>query len=85
MNLEKNDTIYCNKFNYLNLDELLGEILRKLINFNKYNGYCPKYLLLNNQDFVKIKNEKPNIISTYNNENYILCMRVICYEKKYSQ
>ena len=41
MRLEKYNTVYCDRFNYSNLNELLGEIFRRLINFNRFYGYSP--------------------------------------------
>ena len=76
MNLERNNTVYCDRFNYSNLNELLGEIFRRLINFNRFYGYSPKNLVIKYEDYKKIKQEKANIISTKNNQDYILCMRV---------
>ena len=76
MKIENYNTVYCDRFRYTKLNELLGEILRKFSNFITYNGYSPKNLLIKYRDYKKIKKEKSNIISTKNGQDYILGMVV---------
>ncbi len=76
MNIEKYNTIFCDRVDYKNLNDLLGEIFRRLINFDRFYGYCPSNLLIKYSDYQRIKKEKSNIISTKNGQDYILCMRV---------
>ena len=76
MNIEKYNTVYCDRFKYEKLNELLGEIFRKLINFIRFYGYSPSTLLIKYTDYKKIKKEKPNIISSKNGQDYILGMVV---------
>ncbi|MBQ9607826.1 MAG: hypothetical protein IJV15_00105 [Lachnospiraceae bacterium] len=76
MRLEKYNTVYCDRFKYTKLNDLLGEIFRKLINFNTFYGYWPKNLLIKYSDLERIKKEKSNIISTKNGQDYILGMAV---------
>lgn len=76
MNIERNNTIYCDRFNYTKLNDLLGEIFRRFSNFNRFNGYCPSNLIIKYTDYQRIKKEKSNIISTKNGQDYILGMVV---------
>lgn len=77
MIIERFNTIYCDRFEYTKLNDLLGEIFKRLVNFNKFYGYCPSNLFIKYSDLEKIRKEKSNIISTKNGQDYILCMRVI--------
>lgn len=77
MNIDGSNTVYCDRFKYTKLNDLLGEIFRKFSNFNRYNGYSPSNLLIKYNDYQKIQKEKPNIISTKDGQDYILGMAVI--------
>lgn len=74
MNLEKNNTLFCDKIERLEMNELLGEIFRKLSVFNINKGYCPDNILLRYEDYLRIKKERPNVISIKDDKEYILCM-----------
>lgn len=76
MNIERYNTIYCDRFEYKKLNDLLGEIFRKFSNFNRFYGYCPSNLVIKHSDLVKIKKEKSNVISSKNGQDYILGMAV---------
>lgn len=76
MIIERFNTIYCDRFKYTKLNDLLGEIFRKLVNFNRFYGYSPSNLFIKYSDLEKIRKEKSNIISSKNGQDYILGMVV---------
>lgn len=76
MIIERFNTIYCDRFEYTKLNDLLGEIFKRLVNFNRFYGYCPSNLLIRHSDLEKIRKEKSNVISTKNGQDYILGMAV---------
>ena len=76
MNIERYNTVYCDRFQYSKLNDLLGEIFRKFSYFTRFYGYSPSNLLIKYNDYSRIKKEKSNIISTKDGQDYILGMVV---------
>lgn len=74
--LSKKATLFCDKLDKLKINDLLSEIFYKLSNFNYYNGYCPKNIVLKKSDYEMIKKEKSHLIITKDNEDYILGMKI---------
>ena len=77
MNIERNSILYCERIMFDNINDLLGEIFRKLINYYRFNGYCPENILLTEEEYRKIEEERDNVISKKEDGNYILCMKVV--------
>lgn len=75
--MKKNSILYCERILYQNITELLNEIFRKLINYNIFNGFCPENILLTEEEYKLIKKERSNVISSKEDGNYILCMKVV--------
>ncbi len=78
MNLEisKNNTVFCDKLPNLKMNDLLNEIFKRLSTFNRINNYCPDNITLNHNDYLRIKEERPELILTRDEQDYILCMRI---------
>lgn len=78
MNLDRKNTIFCDRIQKMEINDLLGEIFKRLAYFNTFYGYCPANILLNPRDYFKIQKEKPNVILKKDDNYYILGMRITC-------
>lgn len=80
MKLDKNKTLFCDKINLngkLEVNDILEQIFQKMGAFNYHCGYIPESILLNPNDYIKIKKEKDNVISNKEDGEYILTMKII--------
>lgn len=81
MKVDKNKTLICTSIKKDNINDLLEEIFQKMGAFNYCRCYMPENILLNPKDYMKIKKERSNVIIQKNNNNYILCMKIILDDK----
>lgn len=77
MILNKKNTIFCEKIPKLEMNDLLGEIFKRLSFFNTFYGYSPENILMNVNDYFRIKKERPNVLLKKGDGYYILGMRII--------
>lgn len=82
MKIEKSNTLICTNIKSEKINDLLGEIFRKLTNFNIHNGYCPENILLTHEDYLRIEKERLDLISLKDNDKYILCMKIIVEDNR---
>lgn len=83
MKLDKKSTLICDELKTgLNVNDLLSEIFIKMSIFNYYKGYVPEKILLSTNVYQKIKNEKPDVLISKNDSDYILTMKIILTDKK---
>lgn len=74
---DKKITIYCNKIPKLETNILLNIILERLEKFVKFYGTTPQNILLNPYDYSRIKEERPDVIKSIYDNDYILGMKVV--------
>ncbi len=77
MKVDKTKTLICTNINKEKINDILEEIFQKMGAFEYYQGYVPENILLNLNDYMKIKKEKSNVLIVKNGEYYILTMKII--------
>ena len=82
MKLDKNHTLFCNKINKIKVNDILEEIFLKMGAFNYNKEYIPESILLNPNDYIKIKQDKSNVLINKDGNDYILTMKIILDEDK---
>lgn len=82
MKLDKNQTLFCNNINKIKVNDILEEIFLKIGAFNYNKGYIPESILLNPNDYIKIKQDKSNVLINKDGNDYILTMKIILDEDK---
>ena len=76
--ITKDNTVFADRFECENTNQLLNEILRRLETFYKSNGYSPKNLKMTVDMYYKIREYNPNLIKfEKGNGAYILGMKVV--------
>lgn len=76
--ITKDNTIFVDKFEYQNINQLLNKILKNLETFYKSNGYSPKNLKMTVDMYYEIREYNPNLIKfKKGNGAYILGMKVV--------
>lgn len=76
--IDKNNTVFVEKYEYKNVNDLLNEILRRLEYFRYHNGYTPINLKMTADMYFKIMNYNPNLIKFIKGDGaYILGMKVV--------
>lgn len=76
--ITKDNTIFVDKFEYQNINQLLNKILKNLETFYKSNGYSPKNLKMTVDMYYEIREYNPNLIKfEKGNGAYILGMKVV--------
>lgn len=75
---DKNNTVFVQKYEYENVNDLLNEILRRLEGFCYYNGYEPANIKMNAKQYYEILEYNRTLITRRENEGYyILGMKVV--------
>lgn len=82
MKLDNNQTLFCNNINKIKVNDILEEIFFKMGAFNYNKGYIPESILLNPNDYIKIKQDKSNVLINKDGNDYILTMKIILDEDK---
>lgn len=77
MKVDKNTTLICTNLDKEKTNDLLEEIFQKMGAFNYHQGYIPENILLNPNDYMRIKKEKSNVLITKYGNDYILTMKII--------
>lgn len=77
MRVDKNTTLICTNLNKEKINDLLEEIFQKMGAFEYHQGHTPKNILLNPNDYMRIKKEKSNVLITKDGNDYILTMKII--------
>lgn len=72
-----NNNIYVDRYDYKNVNDLLNEILSKMINFNKMNGNIPECVRMTAKQYYDIRKYKDDLIKYKDGNYYILCMKII--------
>lgn len=78
MILDRKNTIFCDRIPKMKMNDLLGEIFKRLGLFNNFYGYCPENILLSANDYFRIQKERPDVIIKKDNNYYILGMKIVC-------
>lgn len=72
------DVMEIDTYKYKNVNQLLNQIMRKAETFIRLNGYLPKCLRLNVNQYYDIKGFNPDLIKKVDYEGYyILGMKVV--------
>lgn len=75
--IDKNNTVFVEKYEYKNVNDLLNEILRRLEIFYKFNGYSPENIKMNPKQYYEIFTHNRSLIKRVDKSYYILGMRVV--------
>lgn len=73
----KKETIYVDRYDYKNENDLLEEIFKQMSNFQRYNGYMPQNVRMTEKEYYAIRNYKADLFRYKNGGYYILCMKVV--------
>lgn len=74
--MDKN-IIYVDRYDYKNVNDLLNEILSKMIGYNRVNGNIPECVRMTVKQYYNIRKYKDDLIEYKNGNYYILCMKVV--------
>ena len=72
-----NSNIYVDRYDYKNVNDLLNEILNKMIGYNKINGTIPGCIKMTVNQYYDIRKYKTDLIKYKDGNYYILCMKVV--------
>lgn len=75
--INRNNTVYVERYKYKDTNELLNEILKRIAIFCKYSGYDPTNILMSSKQYFDIIKFNPNVISKKGNDYYILCTKIV--------
>ena len=75
--IDKNNTVFVERYEYKNVNDLLNEILRRLEGFCYYNGKMADNVKMNAKQYYEILNHKADLIKKKEDGYYILCMKVV--------
>lgn len=76
--IERNNTVFVERYEYKNVSDLLNEILRRMEGFNYHNGYAPTNLKITAEMYYKIMEHNPSLIKFIKGDGaYIMGMRVV--------
>ena len=73
----KKETIYVDRYDYKNENDLLGEIFKQMSSFQRFNGYMPENVRMTVEEYNAIRKYKADLIKYREGNYYILCMKVV--------
>lgn len=73
----KKDIIYVDRYDYKDINDLLGEIFRLVSNYSRYNGDIPKGVKMTAKQYYSIRDYKEDLFKEVDKQYYILGMRVV--------
>lgn len=78
---DNKETVFVDRYDYKDVNDLLNEILRKTEMLNNLSGVYPKYLKLRIKSYYEIMAYNPTLIKAveedYETNYYILGMKII--------
>lgn len=75
--MNRTNTIFVDKYEYKDVNELLGEIFRRMDSFNYHNNYTPENVKMSVKQYYDIRNYKEDLFMEKDKSYYILCMKVM--------
>ena len=75
--LNKGNTIFIDRYKYVDTKDLLNEILKRTEIFNKVNGYHAGNIKMAVNMYYDILNFNKTLIKKVDKNYYILCMKVV--------
>jgi hypothetical protein len=76
MELDKINTVFCEKIKKLEIEDLLNEIFRRFEAFIRFYGYSPNNITLKITDYYRIKIANENLFKKVDDDEYLLGMKV---------
>lgn len=73
----RDDTIYVDRYEYKDVNDLLNEIMRKFSGFNYHNGRVPECIKMTVDEYYLIMAHKEDLFMKKNDFYYILGMKVV--------
>ena len=73
----KKEIIYVDRYDYKNINDLLGEIFKQMSNYSRYNGNIPKEVRMTAKEYYAIREYKADLFKERDGNYYILCMKVV--------
>lgn len=75
--VDKSNTVLIDRYKFEDVSDLLNEVLRRIETFNRYNGFCAPRILMNAKQYLAIREERPDVLTTADDSIYILCTKII--------
>lgn len=75
--IDKNNTVFVERYEYKNANDLLNEILRRTEGFCYYNSKMADNVRMTAKQYYEILNYKSDLIKKKEDGYYILCMKVV--------
>lgn len=75
--MRNEDTIYVDRYDYKNVNDLLGEIMRKFSGYNYHNGRVPECIKMTAKEYYAIRDYKEDLFREKDKDYYILGMKVV--------
>lgn len=75
--IDKNNTVFVDRYEHKNTSDLLNEILRRVEIFNKLNGYYADNIRMTASQYYEILGHDPSLIKKKEDGYYLLCMKVV--------
>ncbi len=73
----KDDTIIAKNLKSNTLSDKLNEILKMIETFVYFNKYYPRQLLLSYETYEQIQNERKDLISIFDDEEYFMKLKIV--------
>ena len=73
----KKEIVYVDRYDYKDVNDLLGEIFRVMSNYNRFNGGMPECVKMTAKQYYAIRQYKDDLFRERDKEYYILGMKVV--------
>lgn len=71
------EIVYVDRYDYKDVNDLLGEIFRQMSNYNRFNNKMPEAVKMTAKQYYEIRNYKSDLFKEVDKQYYILGMRVV--------
>lgn len=75
--IDRNNTVFVERYQYKDVNDLLNEILRRLELFNYHNGYSAENIKMNAKQYYEILAHNKTLIKAVEKSYYLLGMKVV--------
>lgn len=73
----KKEIVYVDRYDYKDVNDLLGEIFKVMSNYNRFNGGMPAEVKMTAKQYYAIKEYKADLFKEKDKSYYILGMKVV--------